>query len=86
MRSPKLSLTAPDEHSLRQSRDLAGGYKRVELRVEGAVNILHGVGNGAPLLNYLSETLREIFGCLAHNLTEKILPTVFITTAASLSP
>ena len=56
------------EHSLREAGNLAGRDERVHLRVDGGGNVLTVDGDGLPLLQHLTETLRKRLGRLAHHL------------------
>ena len=63
------------EHALRERGNLARRNQALHLRIDGSGLVLAVDGDALPPLENLSETLGE-----------KMLPTVFMTTAASLSP
>ena len=76
----------PHEHALRERGNLARRDKALHLRVDGGGLVLAVDGDALPLLQDFTETFGQVLGSLADHLPEKMLPTVFITTAASLSP
>lgn len=75
-----------DEHTLRQTGNLARRNQRIHLRIDGGGFVVSVDGDTLPLLQDLSEPFGERFAVSPTTCPEKILPTVFITTLASLSP
>ena len=58
-----------DEHALRECGNLARRDKALHLRVDGGGFVLTVDGDALPLLQDFAETLRKVFGGLAHHLT-----------------